>query len=41
MDVATELCFLINHGIKACPRNWQVPPVLLLSTMQPTKLEFK
>ena len=38
IDNVTEFCFLENHKISLVPKTWQVPEVLFLSTLHPTKL---
>jgi hypothetical protein len=35
VDKATEFCFLELQDTKDLPRNWQVPIILFLSTLQP------
>ena len=41
VDKATKFCFLLCHETSECPRKWQVPLVLFLSTLQPAKLASK
>ena len=37
VDRATHACFLLCQEIRLEPRRWQVPLVLFLSSLQPTK----
>ena len=41
VDNVTEDCFLLYQDMSMMPKNWHMPLVLFLSTLQPPKLASK